>query len=50
MVPLTYNYADDTMIMLELSELDINNLKFLLICSEVMFGLKINFDKSKVVV
>jgi hypothetical protein len=43
-------YADDTMIMVEGSELDLINLKFLLLCFEAMFGLKINFDKSKVVV
>ena len=43
-------YADDTMIMVEGSELDIINLKFLLLCFETMSGLKINFDKSEVVV
>ena len=43
-------YADDTMIMVEGSELDIRNLKFLLICFEAMSGLKINFDKSEVVI
>jgi hypothetical protein len=43
-------YADDTMIMVEGSELDIVNLKFLLLCFETMSGLKINFDKSEVVV
>jgi hypothetical protein len=43
-------YADDTMIMVEGSELDIANLKFLLLCFETMLGLKINFDKSEVVV
>src|SRR3954447_14908770 len=43
-------YADDTMIMVEGSDLDIANLKFLLLCFEAMSGLKINFDKSEVVV
>jgi hypothetical protein len=43
-------YADDTMIMVEGSELDLINLKFLLLCFEAMSGLKINFDKSEVVV
>jgi hypothetical protein len=43
-------YADDTMIMVEGSELDIVNLKFLLLCFETTSGLKINFDKSEVVV
>jgi hypothetical protein len=43
-------YADDTMIMIEGSELDIANLKFLLLCFETMSGLKINFDKREVVV
>ena len=43
-------YVDDTMIMVEGSELDIINLKFLLLCFEAMSGLKINFDKSEVVI
>jgi hypothetical protein len=43
-------YADDTMIMFEGSDLDIQNTKFLLLCFEAMSGLKINFDKSEVVV
>lgn len=43
-------YADDTMIMVEGSELDIINLKFLLLCFEAMSGLKINFDKSEVMI
>ena len=38
------------MIMVEGSELDIINLKFLLLCFEAMSGLKINFDKSKVMI
>jgi hypothetical protein len=43
-------YVDDTMIMVEGSDLDIINLKFLLLCFEAMSVLKINFDKSEVVV
>jgi hypothetical protein len=43
-------YADDTMIMIEPTELGIANLKFLLLCFENMSGLKINFDKSEVLV
>jgi hypothetical protein len=43
-------YADDTVIMVEGSELDIANLKFLLLCFATMSSLKINFDKSEVVV
>jgi hypothetical protein len=43
-------YTDDTMIMVEGSELDIANIRFLLLCFEAMWGLKINFDKSEVVV
>ena len=36
--------------MVEGSDLDLVNLKFLLLCFEAMSGLKINFDKSEVVV
>jgi hypothetical protein len=43
-------YVDDTMIMVEGSDLDLINLKFLLLCFEAISGLKINFDKNKVVV
>jgi hypothetical protein len=43
-------YADHTMIMVEGSELDLVNLKFLLLCFKAMSGLKINFNKSEVVV
>lgn len=38
------------MIMVEGSNLDIMNLKFLLLCFEAMSGLKINFDKSEIFV
>uniref|UniRef100_A0A453HDE7 Reverse transcriptase domain-containing protein n=1 Tax=Aegilops tauschii subsp. strangulata TaxID=200361 RepID=A0A453HDE7_AEGTS len=43
-------YTDDTIIMVEGSETDISNLKFLLFCFQQMSGLKINFDKSDVMV
>ncbi|KAE8774403.1 ABC transporter G family member 37 [Hordeum vulgare] len=43
-------YADDTIIMVEGSEGDIANLKFLLLCFQQMCGLKINFDKSEVMI
>ena len=36
--------------MVEGSDADIANLKFLLPCFQQMFGLKINFDKSDVMV
>ena len=42
-------YADDTMIIVEGIDLDIVNLKFPLLCSGAMSGLKINFDKSDVI-
>jgi hypothetical protein len=43
-------YADDTMIMIEPSDLGIANLKLLLLCFENMSGLKINFTKSEAIV
>ena len=43
-------YADYTIIMVEGSESDISNLKFLLLCFQQMSGLKVNFDKSEVMV
>jgi hypothetical protein len=43
-------YADDTMIMIENDNNSINNLKFLLICFELLSGLKINYHKSEVIV
>ncbi|KAE8817709.1 hypothetical protein D1007_04569 [Hordeum vulgare] len=43
-------YAHDTMIMVEGLDSDIVHLKFLLLCFEEMSALKINFDKSEVVV
>jgi hypothetical protein len=38
------------MILIKPSEVGIANLKLLLLCFENMFGLKINFNKSKTVV
>lgn len=43
-------HADDTMIIVEGSNLDIVNHKFLLVCFEAMSGLKIILDKSEVFV
>lgn len=43
-------YAGGTIIMVEGSTADISNLKFLLLCFQEMSGLKINFDKSEVMV
>jgi hypothetical protein len=43
-------YADDTLIMIEPSDLGLANLKLLLLCFENMSGLKINFAKSEAVV
>src|SRR3954465_6510961 len=43
-------YVDDTMIMVQGSDLDIINLKFVLLCFESLSGLTINFDKSEVMI
>jgi hypothetical protein len=43
-------YADDTIIFLSLDEQTILNAKFLLYCFEDMSGLKINYQKSEVLV
>jgi hypothetical protein len=43
-------YADDTMITLEMLEMDTINLMFLSLCLEEMAGLRINFDKSEVAI
>jgi hypothetical protein len=43
-------YADDTILLIELDDLAIANLKFILICFEILSDLKINFFKSKVIV
>jgi hypothetical protein len=43
-------YADETMIMIQNTDLGIANLKFLLICFELLSGLKINYHKSEVIV
>jgi hypothetical protein len=41
-------YTDDTIILIEPSDEGITHLKLLLLCFENMSGLKINFDKSEV--
>jgi hypothetical protein len=43
-------YEDDTIILVELNDSRIANLKFILLCFEALSGLKINFSKSKVIV
>jgi hypothetical protein len=43
-------YVDDTVICLEIDEESITNTKFLLYYFENMFGLKINYHKSEVMV
>jgi hypothetical protein len=43
-------YADDTMILIDPTDEGIANLKLLLLVFEDMSGLKINFNKSEVVV
>jgi hypothetical protein len=43
-------YTDDTLILIQNSEDNIYNLKFLLMCFEDMSGLKINYHKSEVIV
>jgi hypothetical protein len=43
-------YADGTILFLELDDMAIANLKFNLICFEILSGLKINFFKSEFIV
>jgi hypothetical protein len=43
-------YADDTMIMVQNSDLSLINLKFILLCFELLSGMKINFHKSEVII
>ena len=43
-------YADDTVLFLELDDSSIATAKFLLYCFEAMSGLKINYQKSEVLV
>lgn len=43
-------YADDTIILIELDDEVIANTKFLLYCFESMSGLKINYDNNEVIV
>jgi hypothetical protein len=43
-------YVDDTIIFLEVEEQSISNVKFLLYCFKNMSGLKINYQKSEVIV
>lgn len=43
-------YANNTILLVEGIEMDIINLKFLLLCFQEMFWLTINFNKSEVMV
>jgi hypothetical protein len=43
-------YVDDMMILVQNTKLGLINLKFLLLCFELLSGLKINFHKSEVIV
>lgn len=43
-------YADDTVIFLELDDTTVTNAKFLLYCFENMSGLRINYQKSEIFV
>jgi exonuclease III len=43
-------YADDTIIMIQDDDVQLANLKFILLCFEDMSGLKINYHKSEVIV
>jgi hypothetical protein len=43
-------YADDAIIMIKDNDTQIAKLKFLLMCFEDMSGLKLNFNKSEVIV
>jgi hypothetical protein len=43
-------YADNTILLLELDDNSLTNLIFLLIAFEILSGLKINFLKSEVIV
>jgi hypothetical protein len=43
-------YADDTILLLDLDDSSIANLKFILIAFEILSGLKINYLKSEVIV
>jgi hypothetical protein len=43
-------YADDTMILIKKNDTSIANLKFILICFELLLGVKINYHKSEVII
>ena len=42
-------YAEDTIILVQNNETDLVNLKLILLCFEIISGLKINFLKSEVI-
>jgi hypothetical protein len=41
-------YIDDTIIIIKKNDLQLANLKFILLCFQAMSGLKINLNKSEV--
>ncbi|KAE8772314.1 hypothetical protein D1007_55697 [Hordeum vulgare] len=43
-------YANDTIIMVELNDSCLDHIKFIMLCFEAFSGLKINFAKSKVII
>lgn len=43
-------YADDTLILIKNDPVSVMNLKFFLMCFESMSGLKVNYNKSEVIV
>jgi hypothetical protein len=43
-------YADDTIILIQNTQLVLINLKFIMTCFELLSALKINFHKSEVIV
>jgi hypothetical protein len=47
---ISLQYADDTLLFLEDDIEKANNLKWLLLCYERMTGMRINFDKSDLLI
>lgn len=46
---LNLHFADDTLLFFEADTFIVENLKFLLLGLESLYGLKINFDKSELI-
>jgi hypothetical protein len=47
---INLQYADDTLLFLENNLEKASNLKWLLVCFEQMSGMKINYDKSDLLI